>query len=129
MHRFIDINITDLLSACDELVNASHSTSETNAINLAYEMILNDASHIGATMTVRTDELDGEYCVESRTVVGRFYDVTVDDCSCPAGQAHQICWHRKYVQLLEQFKPVIKRRKSTYEKAAIDRQIAELFPS
>ena len=127
MHTVISLTTDDLVAACDELLDAAHSQRERNAIDLAYEMLADDGSHIGRSMSLRVDELDGEYRVESRTTPGRFYDVTVESCTCPAGQAQQHCWHRKYVQILERFRVPVKRQKRTYEKAAIEREMAELF--
>ena len=127
MHTVISLTTDDLVAACDELLSAAHSQRERNAIDTAYEMAMTNFARTGDSCFVKVDELDGEYRVESRTTPGRFYDVTVESCSCPAGQAQQHCWHRKYVMLLERFRVPVKRQKRTYEKAAIEREMAELF--
>lgn len=127
MPTFIELKVSDLVAAVDELLDAARSQRDINAIDTAYEMLLGDALRNGNTCSVAVDELDGEYRVKSRTVEEGYYLVTVDECGCFAAVSHRPCWHRKYVQILERFRQPVKRRKITYEKAAIEREIAELW--
>ncbi len=125
--QIISIPTAHLLTTCDEWTANAASQRECKAIDTACEMLMTDYARTNDLVYVQVDELDGEYRVESRTTPGRFYDVTVDTCECVAHLAHQPCWHRKYVQLLERLRAPVRRQKRTREKAQIEREMAELF--